>query len=55
MVAFVFNHGRLGPEVFSYLTFGFLFGTVFILPGRRRLEWLIVAHALADAAFLFAA
>lgn len=55
MVAFVFNHGRLSPELFSYLTFGFLFGAVFILLGRRRLEWLIVAHALADAAFLFAA
>jgi hypothetical protein len=41
--------------MFSYFTFGFLFGAVFILLGRRRLEWLIVAHALADISFIFAA
>lgn len=52
MIAFVFNHGRMGPRTFSYLTFGFMFGTVFILVGRRRLEWLIVAHALFDAALV---
>jgi membrane protease YdiL (CAAX protease family) len=50
MVAFVFIHGRFGASLApSYLIFGFLFGGVFILLGRRRLEWLITAHVLYDS------
>ena len=49
MVAFVFIHGRFGAgRAPYYLICGLLDGGVFILLGRRRLEWLITAHALYD-------
>ena len=53
MVAFVFHHGPLSPMVFDYLFLGFLFGSIFILLGRRRLEWLIILHVVYDAMFAF--
>lgn len=50
MVAFVFIHGRFGASLASYyLICGLLDGGVFILLGRRRLEWLITAHVLYDS------
>lgn len=55
MVAFVFIHGRFGASrPLFYLICGLLYGGIFILLGRRRLEWLIVAHALYDSLFIFA-
>jgi membrane protease YdiL (CAAX protease family) len=55
MVAFVFIHGLFGADhLLSYLICGLLYGGVFILLGRRHLEWLIVAHALYDSLFVFA-
>ena len=55
MLAFVFIHGRFGAShLQSYLICGLLYGGVFILLGRRHLEWLIVAHALYDSLFVFA-
>lgn len=54
MVAFVFIHGRFGASrAPDYLTFGLLFGGVFIFLGRRRLEWLITAHVLYDSLLIF--
>jgi hypothetical protein len=50
MVAFVFIHGRFGASLASYyLICGLLNGGVFILLGRRRLEWLVAAHVLYDS------
>lgn len=50
MVAFVFIHGRFGASrPVYYLISGLLDGGVFILLGRRRLEWLIIAHVLYDS------
>jgi hypothetical protein len=50
MVSFVFIHGRFGASLASYyLICGLLDGGVFILLGRRRLEWLITAHVLYDS------
>jgi membrane protease YdiL (CAAX protease family) len=50
MVAFVFIHGRFGASrPLYYLICGLLNGGVFILLGRRRLEWLITAHVLYDS------
>jgi membrane protease YdiL (CAAX protease family) len=55
MVAFVFVHGRYGARhPLPYLAFALLFGAAFILLGRRRLEWLIIAHALFDGFGVFA-
>ena len=50
MVSFVFIHGRFGASrPLYYLMSGFLDGGIFILLGRRRLEWLITAHVLYDS------
>jgi hypothetical protein len=50
MVSFIFIHGRFGASrPLYYLICGFLDGGVFILLGRRRLEWLITAHVLYDS------
>ncbi len=50
MVAFVFIHGRFGASrALYYLICGLLDGGIFILLGRRRLEWLITAHVLYDS------
>jgi hypothetical protein len=50
MMAFVFVHGRFGTSrPLYYLICGLLDGGVFILLGRRRLEWLITAHVLHDS------
>jgi membrane protease YdiL (CAAX protease family) len=55
MVAFVFIHGRFGASRAPYyLICGLLDGGVFILLGRRRLEWLIAAHVLYDSLLIFA-
>ncbi|MGO8700409.1 MAG: CPBP family intramembrane glutamic endopeptidase [Limisphaerales bacterium] len=55
MVAFVFIHGRFGASrALYYLIFGLLYGGVFILLCRRRLEWLITAHVLYDSLLIFA-
>jgi hypothetical protein len=55
MVAFVFIHGRFGASLAPYyLICGLLDGGVFILLGRRRLEWLITAHVLYDSLLIFA-
>lgn len=55
MVAFVFIHGWFGASRYLfYLIFGLLYGGIFILFGRRRLEWLIVAHVLFDSLLIFA-
>ncbi|MFZ0828144.1 MAG: CPBP family intramembrane glutamic endopeptidase [Verrucomicrobiia bacterium] len=55
MVAFVFIHGRFGASrALYYLICGLLNGGVFILLGRRRLEWLITAHVLYDSLFILA-
>lgn len=55
MMAFVFIHGRWETRLaLSYLISGLLYGGVFILLGRRRLEWLITAHILYDSLFIFA-
>jgi membrane protease YdiL (CAAX protease family) len=51
MVAFMFHHGPVGHMAFVYLLLGFVFGSTFILLGRRRLEWLIILHAIYDAIF----
>lgn len=53
MVSFVFHHGPIGHMVFVYLTMGFVFGSLFILLGRRHLEWLIILHAVNNARFAF--
>jgi hypothetical protein len=53
MVAFVFNHGSVeASQDVYYLAWGLLYGGVFILLRRRRLEWLIVAHWLYDILFM---
>ncbi len=50
MVAFVFIHGRFGTSLpLYYLICALLDGGVFILLGRRRLEWLITAHVVYDS------
>ena len=50
MVAFVFIHGRFGASrPLYYLISQLLDGGVFILLGRRRLEWLVTAHVLYDS------
>lgn len=50
LVSFVFIHGRFGASRAPYyLICGLLNGGVFILLGRRRLEWLIIAHVLYDS------
>jgi hypothetical protein len=50
MVAFVFIHGRFGASLAPYyLKCALLDGGIFILLGRRRLEWLITAHVLYDS------
>jgi hypothetical protein len=43
-----FRPGNLG-----FLIVGFAFGSIFILLGRRHLEWLIIFHAVYDATFAF--
>jgi membrane protease YdiL (CAAX protease family) len=53
MVSFVFHHGPIGHVVFVYLIVGFVFGSIFIVLGRRHLEWLIILHAFYDAMFVF--
>lgn len=54
MVAFLFIHGRFGASRAPYyLISGLLAGAVFILLGRRRLEWLITAHVLYDSLLIF--
>ncbi len=50
-LSFVFVHGWFGWEnLATYASVGLGFGMAFILLRRRRLEWLIAAHALVDAA-----
>jgi membrane protease YdiL (CAAX protease family) len=49
--SFVFVHGWFGLEhLGAYASAGLAFGVVFIALGRRRLEWLMAAHAILDAA-----
>jgi len=55
VASFVFVHGWFGLEhLATYASIGFTFGIVFTLLGRRRLEWLIVVHALIDSACVVA-
>ena len=52
VVSFVFVHGWFGLEHFGiYGSIGLIFGAVFLLLRRRHLEWLVVTHALIDAAY----
>ena len=54
MVSYVFIHGRFGAShALYYLIWGLIEGGVFILLGRRRLEWLIIAHVLYDSLLIF--
>ncbi len=53
MLAFVFIHGWPSASQFVFFSIcGLLYGGVFILLGRRRLEWLITAHVLYDSLFI---
>jgi hypothetical protein len=55
IVSFVFIHGWFGLQHFGiYASIGLAFGAGFILLGCRRLEYLIVVHALIDAACIVA-
>jgi membrane protease YdiL (CAAX protease family) len=54
MIAFLFLHGapRGWFWAANYLQAGAVFGIAFILLKLRRLEWLVLAHFLADAVFV---
>lgn len=55
VVAFVFHHGWYGAKYpATYIAWALVFGAIFILFGRRRLEWLITFHALWDSVAAFA-
>jgi len=55
VLSFVFVHGWFGWENLElYAPAGLVFGVAFLLLRRRRLEWLIVAHTLIDAAYVAA-
>ena len=55
ILSFVFVHGWFGWEhLGAYAAVGLAFGAAFLLLRRRRLEWLMVAHALLDAALVAA-